>query len=264
MKQIIILALLLFLFSESTCNASWLIFHKPTFKGKIVDIDTNEPIEGAVVIAVYRVEAISIADSVDISFDARETLTDKNGKFKIPSYTTLIQPLSWSIPTQFIIFKPGYACAAPLHLEDEFSGRGRGPDNDFNAWGHHGITHIIQKSGIVKLRKVSGNDRFESYRNFYLPHNANSKLTAAREIQHKESTYILQLEKQLRANNNASQNIEYLEKQTEDKRNIPLPAIPPASSASTPAIIIPYQEGGIPKSDVTVIMLPKNPQRINK
>jgi len=256
------MALLLFLISEATCNASWLIFHKPTFKGKIVDIDTNEAIEGAIVVAVYRVEAISIADSVDISFDARETLTDKDGKFKIPSYTTMIQPLSWSIPTQFIIFKPGYACNPPIVLEEEFSGRGRGPDHDFNAWGHHGITHLIQKSGTIKLRKVSGKNRLASYDNLSLPYNAISKLPMAKELEHTENTYILQLEKQLRTNNNALENTEQLNKYNEDRRNTPVYGAPPASAA--PAKVIPYQEGGITKSDVTVIMPPKNPQRINK
>jgi hypothetical protein len=44
----------LFLLSAATCNASWIVFHKPEFKGKIVDIDTNESIEGAVVVAAGR------------------------------------------------------------------------------------------------------------------------------------------------------------------------------------------------------------------
>jgi hypothetical protein len=35
------------------CPASWLIYHKSEFKGKVTDAETKQPIEGAVVVAKY-------------------------------------------------------------------------------------------------------------------------------------------------------------------------------------------------------------------
>ncbi|MEK7846623.1 MAG: hypothetical protein AAB257_06635, partial [Nitrospinota bacterium] len=87
----------------------WLIYSKPEFKGKVIDAETKEPIEGAVVVAVYSKQAIRIEpESVGITIDVKESLTDKDGDFRIPSYITIIDPFAWSKPVTFIIFKPGY------------------------------------------------------------------------------------------------------------------------------------------------------------
>jgi hypothetical protein len=40
--------------------------------------------------------------------EVKEALTDKGGTFNIPSYTTLIQPMSTGVNASFIIYKPGY------------------------------------------------------------------------------------------------------------------------------------------------------------
>ena len=194
MKRLFIITVSLCLFTAVSCNASWLIFYKPEFKGKIVDIETNEPIEGAVVVAIYRIHALAVGDSVDMDIDARETLTDRNGKFTIPSYTTFINPLSTSLPVNFTIFKPGYVCNVPISLEEEFSGSGTRPDRDISVPWNQELKYRIQKSGIVKLRKVSGKDRVESYRNFFLDPEFKSKLPFTSKIKLNESKYSLSLE----------------------------------------------------------------------
>ena len=100
------------IFMASISEAGWLIYHEPEFKGPILDYETKEPIDGAVVVAVYKKASMGLgAGSIDSIINARETLTDKDGNFRIQSYTTLIQPFSWRIPTTLIIFKPGYASA---------------------------------------------------------------------------------------------------------------------------------------------------------
>ncbi len=103
------------LFSISIATPShalwWMVYHKPAFKGKVIDAETKEPIEGAVVVVVYSKTSIGIAESYSVVINVRETLTDKNGEFYFPSYTTIIQPLSWNPGWQgvdIIIFKPGY------------------------------------------------------------------------------------------------------------------------------------------------------------
>lgn len=108
-KIIILVSTLLVLMTASS-EAGWLVYHEPEFKGTILDISTKQPIEGAVVVAIYSKATIGLgAGTISSIINVRETLTDKEGNFRIPSYTTLIQPFSWQIPNRVIIFKPGYA-----------------------------------------------------------------------------------------------------------------------------------------------------------
>ena len=87
----------------------WMVYHKPSFQGKVIDAETKEPIEGAVVVVTYSKKAIRIGpESVSIIVDVKESLTDKDGIFHIPSYTTIIDPFSWSKEVTLIIFKPSY------------------------------------------------------------------------------------------------------------------------------------------------------------
>ena len=90
--------------------AGWLFYHKSGFKGKVIDADTKEPIEGAVVVVAYQKSTYDLVDwKSNISvIEVKETLTDKSGLFHIPSYTTLLQPMSTGSYATFIIYKPGY------------------------------------------------------------------------------------------------------------------------------------------------------------
>jgi len=87
----------------------------------------------------------------------QETLTDENGEFIIPSYTTLIQPLSVSSFVHFIIYKPGYGNfpwqqVSPrqgVREEDFFSG----------DYGKAGEVTWLDKTitvtfGVVELQKL--------------------------------------------------------------------------------------------------------------
>ncbi|MBI2411992.1 MAG: hypothetical protein HYV24_02115 [Deltaproteobacteria bacterium] len=102
------ITILISVFASSPSFADWLVFHKPAFHGKVIDAETKEPIEGAVAVAIYNKKTIGIAESYTVIIDVKETLTDRNGEFHFPSYTTLTQPLSWEYVTDFIIYKPGY------------------------------------------------------------------------------------------------------------------------------------------------------------
>jgi hypothetical protein len=64
-----------------------------TFKGRVIDAETKEPIEGAVVVAQYHKNVFYIFDSDSFIFDVREALTDGKGEFHIPPKINLIQPL---------------------------------------------------------------------------------------------------------------------------------------------------------------------------
>jgi hypothetical protein len=108
--KVIILAVFMVAFVTASSEAGWLIYHEPELKGTILDIETKKPIEGAVVVAVYKKATLGLgAGSISSIINVRETLSDKDGLFHIPSYTSIIQPFSWQIPSSVIIFKPGYA-----------------------------------------------------------------------------------------------------------------------------------------------------------
>ncbi|MBW1783628.1 MAG: hypothetical protein JRL30_23170 [Deltaproteobacteria bacterium] len=111
MKKIllpIIIAVYLVATCSALCFAGWIIFHKPGFKGKVIDAETKAPIEGAVVVVVYYKHVYNIAGGRSSVVKVKEMLTDKNGMFSFPSYTTLIHPFSTESDTAFIIYKPGY------------------------------------------------------------------------------------------------------------------------------------------------------------
>lgn len=93
-----------------------------TFRGKVIDADTKEPIEGAVVVAEWQTEMNTpTATHTDLK-DVKEVLTDKNGEWSISGIRTFgpIPVLSLFFPftrePQFTIFKPGY-CSWPVGFE---------------------------------------------------------------------------------------------------------------------------------------------------
>jgi len=102
-------AFLLLAALRSDAFGGWLIYHKPAYEGKVVDVETNEPIEGVVVTAVYSKHVFTYTGSHNQEIHVAEALTDAKGKFKIPPFTKLIGPLSGEEPVNFIVFKSGYA-----------------------------------------------------------------------------------------------------------------------------------------------------------
>jgi len=95
-----------------------------TFSGRVIDADTGEPIEGAVVVVYWYSERPSIlGDNTELE-DVKETLTDKNGNWTIvgkkgrssppvPFFIILgVTTFRYTKEPEFIIFKPGY-CSWP-------------------------------------------------------------------------------------------------------------------------------------------------------
>jgi hypothetical protein len=138
--------------------AGWLIYHKPDFEGQILDGETKEPIEGAVVVVLYNKRTIGVgAGTLSSVINIRETLTDKEGRFSIPSYTTLIQPFSWADTANFIIYKPGYVSVGYLYdrdLEGLFSGKMAGMKDQEFEWLHDkSFVFRYRSPNIVELPK---------------------------------------------------------------------------------------------------------------
>lgn len=88
------------------------------YYGKVIDVETKQPIEGAAVLVVYKTEQYGLAGPVSQFADAQETLTDKNGEFKIPAIRiNKLRIISgWERFPEVRIFKPGYGCY-PTHKD---------------------------------------------------------------------------------------------------------------------------------------------------
>lgn len=75
-----------------------------TYKGKVIDADTGEHIEGVVVLGEWYKEHATVAGAVHEFYDARETVTNENGEFELSGMglTTFVEPM------HILIFKAGY------------------------------------------------------------------------------------------------------------------------------------------------------------
>jgi hypothetical protein len=80
------------------------------WKGKIIDIETKEPLEGVVVVAVWERVYRTPAGPSSYFYEAKEVLTNNDGRYEIPAYTpiNLFPIISFMRGPKFIIFKPEY------------------------------------------------------------------------------------------------------------------------------------------------------------
>ncbi len=80
------------------------------FRGQVVDAETGVPIADANVMVSWRIRRLSLADTVSSFFDARETVTDAQGRFELPR----LWPL-WTLNVMepgIGYFAPGYVATA--------------------------------------------------------------------------------------------------------------------------------------------------------
>ncbi len=143
-----------------TSQAGWPIFSRPEFRGRIIDAETRQPIEGAVAVVYYSADMLIGGPGGPNSyvFHAKECLTDKKGEFCFPSYSSF-HIISQGIGVRFIFYKPGYmanygpAYVNPFIMEDYFSA---------DEAGKVGEIHVKQGTpasykgplGIVELKKA--------------------------------------------------------------------------------------------------------------
>jgi hypothetical protein len=94
------------------------------FSGKVIDAETKEPIAEAVVLAVYYMTSYTVAGSNSYVEDGQETLTDKNGEFRIPRERRWFVLHRGYPKGSIVIFKPGYG-AFPQHRQSEAVGENK-------------------------------------------------------------------------------------------------------------------------------------------
>jgi hypothetical protein len=151
-KVIIVLSILISLIVFSNIlGHGWIIYREGAFKGRVIDSETKEPIEGAVVAALYHVREYSLIESNSITADVKEVLTDKNGNFYIPPHLFVkfyCLLLAAKETTEFLIYKPSYAPArGPAYVRLP-SGYLEPPDLSM-------IAEAFKKGATVKLVKLT-------------------------------------------------------------------------------------------------------------
>jgi hypothetical protein len=113
MKKKILISVLIFFVAliivSNIVGKGCIVYHEEPFKGKVIDAETKEPIEGTVIVAIYKVRYSRIIESDKASEDAVEVLTSKNGEFYIPPHLYIsLKPFASGAESEFIIYKPGY------------------------------------------------------------------------------------------------------------------------------------------------------------
>lgn len=105
-KILLILILTSLVLSVTSCYGFAVIRKDGPYEGKVIDADTGGPIEGVVVLGEWGREHISPGGATHTFYDAKETITDKNGEFYIEGMGLKI--LSNVTPMDVLIFKAGY------------------------------------------------------------------------------------------------------------------------------------------------------------
>lgn len=155
---VFIIVLILLISFTQTSQAAWLIYSKPEFRGRVIDAETKQPIEGAVVVVLYykrAVVSINLGGPSSYVTKAKETLTDNKGEFHFPAYSELLL-FTEDTGIDFIFFKPGYmASHGPANVvswEEYFSADEVGKEGEIHA--KRGRPESYKgPMGIVELKK---------------------------------------------------------------------------------------------------------------
>lgn len=108
----------IFLLTAANAFGGGFIYHSEgPYRGKVIDLETGEPIEGAVIAGVWKLNLlyVRLSDPLPRFCDAKETLTDKNGEFILPKASCFtLWPIAGLDFAEVVVFKPGYLAYPPL------------------------------------------------------------------------------------------------------------------------------------------------------
>ena len=91
-------------------QVGWLLYTGGPYRGQLVDAETRQPLEGAAVLFYWRKNVYGGAGGpVKYPLDAKEVLTDEEGRFYIPWFVGVSpNPLSLVLEPSAIFYLPGY------------------------------------------------------------------------------------------------------------------------------------------------------------
>jgi len=101
--------LLVVLCSVQVLGGCAIVHRYPTYRGKILELGTDKPIEKAGILMAYWSETPSVGGWVPDYLGYQWALTNKEGKFEIPAKFYFIQPLKmFDWQPDMSIYKKGY------------------------------------------------------------------------------------------------------------------------------------------------------------
>ena len=163
MKNILIIIVIAFFLSATIPAHAWPLYSKPAFRGRVVDAETKQPIEGAVVAVLYYKRPLVGGPGGPNSyvFNTKEVLTDNNGEFCFSSYSFFVL-FTEDVGANFIFYKPGYmASYGPTHLkatltEKYFSSNAIGKEAEIEVGSFDDSSYVKWKGplGIMELKKA--------------------------------------------------------------------------------------------------------------
>ncbi|MBI5869118.1 MAG: hypothetical protein HZB43_12675 [candidate division Zixibacteria bacterium] len=114
----------------------------PSYKGRVLELSTNKPIEGAGVLMVYMGIVVKGIESDTISCGYQAAVTDHDGTFHVPSkWSFYAKPLSWCRPEPRItVYKHGYG---------NLPGSSQRTYSWFNSSGHYETNKTLAKVAVI-------------------------------------------------------------------------------------------------------------------
>lgn len=108
--------LILFLAAPEAFSDGLIYFYDGPYKGKVIELETKKPIEGAVIAATWLITTWVHTEKF---CDAKETISDKNGEFELPKGWCISHPFAKIDKPWVVVFKPGYLGYPPLGYNEE-------------------------------------------------------------------------------------------------------------------------------------------------
>jgi hypothetical protein len=85
------------------------LVYAKTYHGQVLDKETGKPLEGAVVVVVWHTRPIIAMDAPEYFHDAKEALTDAQGRFRMEASPAIDwNPFTVIKKPNIVIFQPGY------------------------------------------------------------------------------------------------------------------------------------------------------------
>ena len=127
------------------------------YHGQVIDADTKQPIEGAVVVASWSEQQLSFTGGGTRFKDVKETITDKKGEWTIRGprggglsrFLSLIPGIYHTHRPEFIVFKPGY-CSLPAGFRIDSC---KGKIKTYNFKNSESIGEIVELSRLAERRR---------------------------------------------------------------------------------------------------------------
>ncbi len=112
-RTVVILFILLIISLVSNRSIYWLVYWDGPYHGRIIDKETDNPIEGVAVAGIWNFEYFHINSGLGFA-DAKETTTGKSGEFRLPlTFVFSLYPAAVLQEMDLLVYKPGYDSHPP-------------------------------------------------------------------------------------------------------------------------------------------------------